>query len=120
VGIKILTVAFALFALRRVVVRWRKGHSMTFEFLFWTVLFAGIGVVVFVPKTMDAIAQWMGVSTGYNALMFITVLGLLFAVYRLIARTQTIERDITRLVRSEALRTAERVGSAAPPTPPSA
>ncbi len=107
--IKIMTVAFALVALRRAVIRWRKGASLTAEFLFWAMIWSGIGVVVFVPHLTDRAAQWIGVSSGFNALVFITVVGLLFAVYRLFVRTQTLQRDLTQLVRVQALENAERV-----------
>jgi hypothetical protein len=107
--IKILTVAFALVGLRRALVRWRKGASLTLEFLFWAIIWSGIGVVVFVPHSTDRVAHWMGVSSGFNALVFASILGLLFAVYRLLARTKTLERDLTLLVRAQALQSAEPV-----------
>jgi hypothetical protein len=111
---KVLTVAFALIALRRALIRYRKGYSLTLEFVLWALIWSGIGVVVFVPAKTDALARWLGVSSGFNALVFITVTGLLFAVYWLFVRTQTLEREITRLVRAQALRLAEPV----PPSPP--
>jgi hypothetical protein len=107
--IKILTVAFALMGLRRALLRWRKGASLPLEFLFWALLWSGIGLVVFIPHSTDRVAQWMGVSTGFNALVFITILGLLFGVYRLFSRTQTLERELTALVRSHALQNAEHI-----------
>jgi hypothetical protein len=113
-AIKILTVLFALFALRRVVVRYRKGGTLTLEFLFWFLVFGGIGVVVFVPHRTDQVARWMGVSSGFNALTFLAILGILFSVYRLISRVHSLERDLTKLVRAQALESAERVASREP------
>jgi hypothetical protein len=110
--IKILTVALALVGLGRALIRWRKGASLTAEFLFWAILWSGIGVVVFVPHLTDRAAQWIGVSSGFNALVFLTILGLLFAVYRLFVRTQTLERDLTQLVRLRALEQPERIDKA--------
>lgn len=107
--LKILTVAFALFALRRAVIRWRKGASLPSEFAFWALVWSGISVVVFVPHTTDRFARFIGVSTGFNALVFISIVGLLFAVYRLFVRTQMLERDLTQLVRAQTLAHPERV-----------
>ena len=119
-AIKLLSVLFALIAIRRVVVRYRRGGALTVEFLLWFFIFSGIGVVVFIPKVTDRFAHWLGVSSGFNALTFLAIAGLLFAVYRLVSRVQTVERDITRLVRAQALQGATRVPSSSepPPIPP--
>ncbi len=108
-ALKILTVLFALVALRRVIVRYRKTGALTAELVFWTVVFSGIGVVVFVPQKADEIAQWFGVSSGFNALTFLAIAVLLFNVFRLVTRVQALERDMTKLVRAQALDSATEV-----------
>jgi hypothetical protein len=119
VAIKLLAVLFALIAIRRVIVRYRRGGALTVEFVLWFLIFSGIGVVVFIPKSTDRVAHWLGVSSGFNALTFVAIAGLLFAVYRLVSRVHTIERDVTRLVRAQALQTAVRVPAARlPPASP--
>lgn len=119
-AIKLVAVLFALIAIRRVVVRYRRGGALTVEFVLWFLIFSGIGVVVFIPHVTDRFAQWLGVSSGFNALAFLAISGLLLAVYRLLSRLQTVERDITRLVRAQALDGATRVppAPATPPPPP--
>src|SRR5262245_53223274 len=122
-GIKILAIVFALLALRRVILRYRTGGTMTLEFVVWLLLFSGIGVVVFIPRRTDQFAHWMGVSSGFNLLVFIAITGLLFSAYRLLMRVQAVERDLTRAVRAQALATATRVEAKAktpPPTPAAA
>jgi hypothetical protein len=124
VAIKLLSVLFALIAIRRVVVRYRRGGALTVEFALWFLVFSGIGIVVFIPKLTDRAAHWLGVSSGFNALTFLAIAGLLYSVYRLLSRIQTVERDVTRLVRAQALQSATRVppapAIATPPPPPPA
>jgi hypothetical protein len=121
-AIKLLSVLFALIAIRRVVVRYRRGGALTVEFALWFLVFSGIGIVVFIPKLTDRAAQWLGVSSGFNALTFLAIAGLLYSVYRLLSRIQMVERDVTRLVRAQALQSATRVPPAPdvpiPPPPP--
>lgn len=119
-AIKILTVLFALIAIRRVVVRYRRRGGLTLEFALWFVVFSGIGIVVFIPQRTDQFAHWLGVSNGFNALTFLTIIGLLYAVYRLLSRLQVVERDITNLVRTLALQSPTAVprGEAAKALPP--
>jgi hypothetical protein len=103
VAIKVLAVLFAVLALRRVIARYRRTGTVTLELVVWASVFSGIGLVVFIPHKTDAVAQWLGVSSGFNALTFIAICGLLFATYRLILRVHALERDVTRIVRSDAL-----------------
>jgi hypothetical protein len=119
-AIKILAVVFALIAIRRVVVRYRRRGGLTFEFILWMLVFSGIAVVVFIPKKTDQLAHWLGVSSGFNALTFIAITALIYAVYRLLSRLHTVERDVTRLVRELALTSATRVGERPPADAPPA
>ncbi len=117
-AIKILAVLFALVAVRRVVARYRRRGGLTLEFVLWLLVFSGIGVVVFIPHKTDQVAQWLGVSSGFNALTFIAITALLYAVYRLVTRIHVVERDLTKLVRALALVTATRAPGAAADAPP--
>ena len=117
-AIKLVAVLFALIAVRRVVVRYRRGGALTLEFVLWFFIFSGVGVVVFIPHVTDRFAHWLGVSSGFNALTFLAISGLLFSVYRLVSRVHTIERDVTRLVRAQALQSATRVPPALEPAVP--
>jgi hypothetical protein len=117
VAIKILVAGFAIYALRRLIARYRKGGTLTLEFVIWIAVWGGVGVVVFVPQKTDVVARWLGVGSGFNALTFITIVGLLYAVYRLYSRVQTVERDLTRLVRAAALERATHVAVRQPKEP---
>ena len=106
--LKVLAVLFALFAIARVVQRYRRGGALTAEIVFWGSIWASLGAVVFIPKKTDHFAHFIGVSSGFNALTFIAVAGLLFAVYRLFARVATLQHDLTKVVRLNAIANAER------------
>ena len=110
-AIKILAAGFAIYALRRLIARYRKGGTLTLEFMIWITVWGGVGVVVLIPEKTDVVARWLGVGSGFDALTFITIVGLLYAVYRLYSRVQTVERDLTRLVRAAALERATHVAS---------
>jgi hypothetical protein len=107
--IKAVTVLFALFALQRLASRYRRRQAFLFELCFWVLIWGGIALVVFIPQETDRFAHFIGVGTGVNALTFIAITGLLYAAWRLTARVQQLERDLTRMVRTHALDAAERV-----------
>jgi hypothetical protein len=107
--IKAFTLLFALFAVLRLVGRFRRRQALLFELCFWLFVWGGIAVVVFIPQETDRFAHFIGVGTGVNALTFIAITGLLYAAWRLTARVQQLEHDITRMVRARALEFPEAV-----------
>jgi hypothetical protein len=117
VGIKLFAIGFALVSLVWVVQRFRRTRRFTVELVAWLVCFSGIGLVVFVPHATDTFAGWVGVSSGFNALTFITITVLLVLVFRILTRLQKVERDLTRLIRANAVDMAVHV-RARPADPP--
>ena len=108
-GIKLFAIALALASLFRVLQRFRRTRRFTLELVTWLVVFSGIGAVTFVPAATDRFAIWLGVSSGFNALTFITLTSLLLITFRILSRLQKTERDITALVRAEAIAFAVQV-----------
>lgn len=101
--IQILFVAFALFALVRTVVQMRRRHipfvwGGTLSFVWGATI-----VVVLLPKTTDLLAARVGIGRGADMVVYVMLVVLLYVVFRLVMRLQSIERDITRLVRHQAL-----------------
>jgi hypothetical protein len=109
VGIKLFAIGFAALSLVWVVQRFRRTRRFTVELLAWLVCFSGIGIVVFMPHATDEFAGWLGVSSGFNALTFITITLLLVLVFRILTRLGRLERDLTRLIRANAIDTAFQV-----------
>src|SRR4051812_9848477 len=107
--IKAVTLLFALFAILRLVGRFRRRQAFFFELCFWLLIWGGVALVVFIPRKTDEFAHFIGVGTGVNALTFIAITGLLYAAWRLTARVQQLERDLTGMVRAQALDSAERI-----------
>jgi hypothetical protein len=103
VGIKLFAIGLALLSLVWVLQRFRRTRRFTIELIAWLTCFSGLGAVVFVPHATDRFAQWIGVSTGFNALTFIAVTVLLVLVFRILMRLQKVERDLTRLIRANAI-----------------
>lgn len=117
---KIIAAAIALVAFRRIRARYRRGGTLNFELAFWGLVFTAVALAAFFPQWTESLATWMGISSGFHALTFLAVSALLLVTFRLIGRVKELERNMTLLVRSDALRTSERAhaDSGAPPPPP--
>ncbi|HEX9104585.1 MAG TPA: DUF2304 domain-containing protein [Polyangia bacterium] len=117
---KIIAAVIAIVAFRRIRARYRKGGTL-FELAFWGLVFSSVAVAAFFPQWTDKLATWMGISSGFHALTFLAVSALLLVAFRLIGRVKELERQMTLLVRAEALATAQQVPAkpddGAPPLP---
>lgn len=107
--IKIFFTIFALFAWSRAFLQFRAKFMNMKEITFWTFVWAfAIIVVVFIPGKTTLLAHLLGIERGFDAMIFIAVIALLYAVYRLYVKSNENEKIITDLVRQLALKNIEK------------
>jgi small membrane protein len=107
-GIQIVLVCFAIFAVLRVLQRFRRGGMSIWQFLVWTGFWLGLVVLALLPNSTARIAGWLGVGRGVDVAMYVALVLLFYISFRLLAKIEDLERQITRLVRSQALRDLDR------------
>jgi hypothetical protein len=119
--IQVLLVAFAVFALSRVILRFRKGGLPLVHLVTWFLFWAAVIVAVLRPATTSAVAAWVRVGRGTDLVMYVSVLALFYALFRMFGRIEELERQITRVVRAAALKELdEKVTRVPPPIPDTA
>lgn len=100
-------VLFALLIIARTYGQYKKEIVSRY----WLLAFSGFWIVVagaaLVPRATDKFAQALGVERGADLFVYVSVLVLLYAVYRLFVRTQKMHEEITELVRQIALANAK-------------
>lgn len=105
----IFQIALTLFALLMIVRTYRQYHRhiVTRQWaMLWTLIwFLVIGVAIW-PKTTDFLAAQVGVGRGADLLVYLAILFLLFAQFRLFVRTQRLHEQQTELVRRIAIERA--------------
>jgi len=94
---------FFLFALVRTIKQFRKHQMPVYWALLWVMVWLIAGVVVLLPQTTDIAARLVGVGRGVDVVIYLALVLLFYLVFRLYARQETIEREITKLVRNIAL-----------------
>lgn len=96
-------VAFALLVILRTYGQYKKELVSRYWLLAFSSVWVLIAAAAIVPHVTDDVAQRVGVERGADMLVYIAVLVLLYAVYRLFVRVQKINEEITELVRQIAL-----------------
>jgi hypothetical protein len=101
--IKLIITIFILFVSSRVFLKYKKREITIQEFLGWLVFWLLVLGATFWPKFTDLIASKVGVSRGADLLVYLSIIVLFFAVFKIIVKLKKIDRDITKIVREVAL-----------------
>ena len=105
---QLVLTAFLLFALSRVVLRFKGGIVSLLGLLFWGALFGSSIVFVLYPDLSSNIAKSMGIGRGVDALIYTSIVILFYLVFRLYVYIQDLRQDITKIVKELAFRELER------------
>ncbi len=101
-------VIFASLAIWRTRQQYVRRRVSKYWFAVWTAFWLLVVVVAVSPQTTDIIARIAGVGRGADLLVYIGVVVLSYAVYRLVVRQQKLEEDVTNLVRAIAINRVEK------------
>lgn len=96
------------------VVWWRlyrrlKASELTLvEFVEWFLLWAAVAAVALVPDVTSYAASLVGVGRGSDLVTYLALLLVFYLVFKLFVKLEKLERQLTGLVRSLALKPGER------------
>ena len=71
-------------------------------------IFATVVLAVMFPDATTTVANWVGVGRGTDLLLYLLIVGSVFAVVMLTSRLMSIENTLTELVRQLAIMNAEK------------
>lgn len=102
------------------VARWRREDLRPGAALWWLAIWATGAVFTLAPEWSNTIAHKLHVGRGADLITYVSIVFLLFAVFRLVVRTERQRRELTELVRRLALdeqlkKDAERTASPSNP-----
>lgn len=100
---KALILLFAAYAIYKLFLKYRESELRTFTLFVWLFIWIGVGVVVVVPWTSDKIAAFLGFQKGVDFVVYIVVLALVYAVFRIMIKFEHMEFEMTKFVRSQAI-----------------
>lgn len=101
--IQILLVVFFLFALVKVVGRWRAGELTKGGLVGWSLLWVAAGVVVVLPNSTAYFAKLVGIGRGADLVVYVALAVIFFIIFKLMIKIELLNKDITKLTRKIAL-----------------
>jgi hypothetical protein len=93
-----------LFAFTRVINRYRHNEISKKEAVLWSVFWIAASIVAIVPDLTSKIAHIFGIGRGVDAMFYLSILFLFYIVFRIAARIEKIEKNLTKIVRHLSLK----------------
>jgi hypothetical protein len=106
--LQLVIVAFVLFAMSRVIIRFHD-HQMTLaEVLLWSFVWIGLAVATLLPNVAHVFSRWLGISRPIDILVYGSIALLLYLVFRLYIQIENANFQITRITRALAIERAPK------------
>jgi|SRR3989339_49146 len=96
----LLFVAFALYSVGR---KKSSGVLGRWGLIFWVSFWLGASVLILWPQSTVILANYLGIGRGADLVFYSSLLIIFFVLFRLHVKIETMSRDITKIVRKEAL-----------------
>lgn len=100
--IQILLSLFIIFALIKVIGRWRAKEISLMALIFWCLFWLIVLVVVWQPRLSTELANRLGVGRGTDLIMYVSVAALFYFIFRFTVRIEKMEKNITKIVKEMA------------------
>lgn len=100
---QIVVILVALFAISRALLRLREHKLSGVSFALWTAVWFAVIVFAFWPSTSELLSAFAGIERGVDLIVYISIVILFYLVFRLTVRTETIDQNLSKLVRRYAI-----------------
>ncbi len=100
---QLLFLLFSLFAIVAVIKRRKEDAMSNLGTAFWIFFWILADMVVFFPDSTTLFANRLGIGRGTDLVTYVSFALIFFVLFRLHVKLHEIERDITTIVRKDAL-----------------
>ena len=101
--IQIILIIFILFAISRVILRFKEKRIGWRVFLFWSTIWVLGIIVISLPSTAEYIAQLLGIGRAVDLILYVSVALLFYLIFRIYVKINQIDEAITKVVRDIAI-----------------
>lgn len=101
--LQILATLVVLAAIWRTYGKYRQGILSLVEAVGWSLLWVGVAFVFWRPEATSSLAAAVGIGRGADLVLYVAVVFLLWALFRLTVRVDRLDRQLTTVVRRHAL-----------------
>ena len=100
-------ILFTLFAISGAFLVWQRRHEGLLSLrgaIWWLLIWVGMLVMAWYPNSVQTAADILGIGRGVDLVIYLALAFLLLTNFRLSVKLESLQRDITKVVRSNALK----------------
>jgi hypothetical protein len=101
---QLLLLSLVVVAVGLVILRYRQRKIGTLGFFLWLVLWVGAATVIAFPESTILVARLLGIGRGVDLVLYVSIILILYLLFRVYVRLEQLDRDLTQIVRALALR----------------
>ena len=101
--IQILAILFVVFAVWRVILKFKNRDIQLTEFVMWLIFWLAVGVAFVIPESLTRLANLLGIGRGTDLVLYVAVVVVFYLMFRIFVRLEKMERNITKVVRKDTL-----------------
>jgi hypothetical protein len=90
-----------------VILRYRQRKIGAFGFFLWLILWVAAATVITFPESTVVVARLLGIGRGVDLVLYVSIILILYLLFRVYVRLEQLDRDLTQIVRALALRESE-------------
>lgn len=95
-------------AIIRTILRFRVGKLKASELVLWLAIWGGALIFSVMPNASFYFARLFGVGRGADLVVYLALVILFLLVFKVISKQETLEANITKLVRSAAIQDQDK------------
>ncbi len=103
---QVFLVSLAVLVMGRVILWYRDRRISTLPFVSWLLLWALAAAVVLFPQSTKVVARLLGIGRGTDLALYLSVILIMYLLFRVYVRLEQVDREMTQIVRALALREA--------------
>lgn len=101
---QVFLLTLAVLVMILVGLRYRQKRISTLSFFLWLPLWGAAAIVILFPNTTMVVAEILGIGRGADLVIYLSIIMLLYLIFRVVVRIERMDKEITKIVRAIALR----------------
>ena len=106
--LQILVSIFVLIVLAKLFKQWHNENITLAKFLLWCLLWLAVLLVFWQPDLTSYLANFLGIGRGADLIIYVAILALDYLVFRVFVRLQKLDKDLTKLIREDAIKNVQK------------
>ena len=103
---QLFLLGLVVLAMGFVVLRYRQRKISALGFFLWLALWVGAATVIAFPASTMVAARFFGIGRGVDLVLYVSIILILYLIFRVTVRLEQMDRNMTKIVRTLALREA--------------